>query len=581
MNPPTLHLGSRIAGAQPFRLPLSIVTATIAILARKGRGKTYTAAVLAEELLEAGQVPVIIDPTGAHWGLKSSADGQKAGYPVVVFGGEHADLPLEEHAGETVARAIVEQRFPAIIDLSLLRKGASHRFLAAFLETLYRLNREPVHLLADEADDYAPQKPFGDEARVLGAMEDIVRRGRIKGIGCTMITQRPAVLNKNVLTQADMLIALGMNHPRDIDAIEEWVAVHGDVQQAAKMIASLPGLAVGSAWFWAPALDDLFEQVKIRSRRTFDSSATPKAGEKIVAPKRLAEIDVARLGKEIAETVQRAKENDPKELKAEVARLKAELAKKPVATAAERVEVKVPDREALMKLTDRLDEVNASIAAIREPLQAQLDRLERIRTDIGHTTTVITRELTQRTAAPVPVRAPRPIVAPAPARTGQPDRPGGSPEIGTGGKRRILTALAQNPDGMGTRRLSLLTGISASGGTWRTYLGELRSAGYVDGGGEHMTITQTGTNALGSYTPLPTGEALREYWRQRLGDSGKRRIFDAVVDAYPRAASYDEVSRATGIATDGGTWRTYLGELRGLELIEGRGELRACSDLFD
>lgn len=30
----------------------------------------------------------------------------------------------------------------------------------------------------------------------------------------------------------------------------------------------------------------------------------------------------------------------------------------------------------------------------------------------------------------------------------------------------------------------------------------------------------------------------------------------------------------------GGTWRTYLGELRGLELIEGSADLRASADLF-
>jgi hypothetical protein len=100
-----------------------------------------------------------------------------------------------------MAEALVGDRFSCILDLSLFRKGQAHRFLAPFLETLYRRNREPLHLFADEADFYAPQKPFGDEARTLGAMSDVVRRGRIRGIGCTLITQRPAVLSKDVLTR--------------------------------------------------------------------------------------------------------------------------------------------------------------------------------------------------------------------------------------------------------------------------------------------------------------------------------------------------------------------------------------------
>ena len=54
-------------------------------------------------------------------------------------------------------------------------------------------------------------------------MEDLVRRGRARGLGATLITQRPAVLNKDVLTQAEVLIALGMTGPRDVAAIDEWV----------------------------------------------------------------------------------------------------------------------------------------------------------------------------------------------------------------------------------------------------------------------------------------------------------------------------------------------------------------------
>jgi DNA helicase HerA-like ATPase len=139
-------------------------------------------------------------------------------------------VPLEESAGEVVAQAIVENRFPAVVDLSLFRKGQMIRFMTTFAETLYRLNREAVHLFVDEADAVAPQaKNYGgDENRMLGAMEDIVRRGRKRGIGCTLITQRPAVLNKNVLTQCEVLLSLRLVHPKDIDAIEEWVNVHAD-----------------------------------------------------------------------------------------------------------------------------------------------------------------------------------------------------------------------------------------------------------------------------------------------------------------------------------------------------------------
>jgi DNA helicase HerA-like ATPase len=111
-----------------------------------------------------------------------------------VLGGEHATF-RSRHRRRGHRRGDRDEHFSAILDLSLFRKGEALRFMAVFLETLYRKNRDALHLFIDEADVVAPQKPFGpDEARTLGATEDIVRRGRIRGIGCTLITQRPQVL---------------------------------------------------------------------------------------------------------------------------------------------------------------------------------------------------------------------------------------------------------------------------------------------------------------------------------------------------------------------------------------------------
>jgi hypothetical protein len=134
---------------------------------QKGQGQDLQGEVQAEELLDAHQQIVAVDPTGAWWGLRSSADGKSAGYPIAIFGGEHADVPLEATAGEVIADAIATEHFSAVIDLTLFRKGEALRFMAAFLETLYRKNRAPLHLFIDEADVVAPQKTFGpDEARV-------------------------------------------------------------------------------------------------------------------------------------------------------------------------------------------------------------------------------------------------------------------------------------------------------------------------------------------------------------------------------------------------------------------------------
>jgi hypothetical protein len=315
-----LHRPRALVLADNLILPLSAVTMTQVTLGRKGSGKTNTAVVTTEEMLSAHQQVVILDPVGVWWGLRSDRTGDTPRWPIPVFGGDHQDLPLESTSGEVVAEAIVTHAFSCVLDLSLFTKGEMARFAGAFLETLYRRNRNAMHLVVDEADAFAPQKPWGDEARVLGAMQSIVRRGRARGIGVTMISQRPQVLNKDVLTQADVLCAMRLSHPRDIAAVKEWVDVHADPVEAKAMVDSLPSLPTGEAWFWAPQLE-LFKRVKIRERNTFDSSATPKPGETRIAPRQLAEIDVVALGKQIAATAEERKANDPAALKRRIAEL--------------------------------------------------------------------------------------------------------------------------------------------------------------------------------------------------------------------------------------------------------------------
>jgi DNA helicase HerA-like ATPase len=81
-------------------LPDEAVTQTFAILAKRGVGKTNTATVMVEEMVRRHLPVVAIDPIGVWWGLRYAKDGKGPGLPVVIFGGEHADVPLEESMGE-------------------------------------------------------------------------------------------------------------------------------------------------------------------------------------------------------------------------------------------------------------------------------------------------------------------------------------------------------------------------------------------------------------------------------------------------------------------------------------------------
>jgi DNA helicase HerA-like ATPase len=356
--------------SKDLSLPDEAVTQTFAILAKRGVGKTYTASVMVEEMLKGKLHTVVVDPIGVWWGLRSSADGKKEGLPIVVAGGEHGDVPLEPNSGELIANLIIDRRISMVVDISLMRKGEQKRFMIDFAETLYRNNRQALHLVLDEADEFAPQRPMGDDARMLGAIEDIVRRGRARGLGVTLITQRPAVLNKNVLTQIEVLVAMRLTSPQDRQALNEWVKYHADTDSANQMITSLPQLPIGTAWFWSPGWLDIFKKVAIRKRETFDSSSTPKVGQAAVKATKVAPVDLEELKEQLAATIEKQESEDPKLLRRRIIDLEKQLkADKPKVEIKE-VEVPVISDEQIQALTTACLQLQQASTDIIEAIKA-------------------------------------------------------------------------------------------------------------------------------------------------------------------------------------------------------------------
>ncbi len=565
--------------ASDLSLPIDFLSQTAAIVAKRRAGKSYTARRIAEQLFKAGQQVVIIDPKGDWWGIRSAADGKAPGLPIVILGGERGDVPLEVGAGEIVAKLIVEERVSALLDLSLLRKHEVATFMTAFLESLYRLKareqfRTPMMLVTDEADAIAPQRPMKGEERMLGAMEDIVRRGGQRGIGCTLITQRTAVLNKNVLTQAQVLVALRTIAPQDLEAMNAWIDVHGTQEGRRELMGSLPSLPIGDAWFWSPGwpdVDGIFKRVRVLPIDTFDSGATPKPGEKRVEPKQLADVDLDALRKQMASTIERAKDNDPKELKKQIADLKRQLAAKSPSSLV--LDQKAIDRAVREATRDRDAQIRdmakrlARIPALAEQIVATAKAA-----GLSAAITTVVDEVARRPLTPPVAHA---IERPTRAVPVMADERNG--DLGKG-ERAILAVLAQYPHGKNRRALGTLSGYSSSGGSFGTYLSRLRGKGYIEGS-DVIRITTAGAEALGDFEPLPRGEELQRYWLDRLG-KGEASILRVLLDQYPHTLDREGLGRLAGYEASGGSFGTYLSRLRTKELIDER-ELRASEAFFE
>jgi uncharacterized protein len=610
--------------AKDLAIPLEAVSRTFGILAVRGAGKSNTAAVMAEEMFAAGLPFVVVDPVGSWFGLRSSADGTQPGLPIPIFGGKHGDVPLERGAGELLADLVVEKRLTCVLDLSRFDSEAAKKaFLLAFAQRLYLKNENPLHLFLEEADDYIPQKPMRDEAQLLRAWENIVRRGRARGLGMTLITQRSAAVNKMVLTQVETLFAMRTTGPQDIAAIEAWVKYH---QAGQEVLSTLASLEDGEAWVWSPHFLKTMSRHQIRRRLTFDSGATPAniRAKDTRPPATLADIDLSALQERMVATIEKAKADDPRELRKQIGELRREL------EAAKHL--KVPDKDrpkptSVEVLTDAdralLGDLVASLRSVAEDFftgggarsvavlqqkaeNAVVSALTTLRSDLSEIVLKRHEQMAKRletagfqkilgklaNVQPPPSRQLGVMKAEPPRRssaatrqteTRVPRMTNGSGLAGELGRvhRAFLTVLA-NRQGKSTRRnqLAVFSGYSAKSRHVDNTISALRSAGYLQGSSDALAITAAGLAALGAWDELPTGRELIDYWIREAG-TAPGAMLRALVEAYPKTLSRDEVAEASNYSPTSRHVDNSLSYLRTLELIEGdRSALSASQELF-
>jgi len=233
--------------------------------------------------------------------LRAGADGRDAGgYPVVVFGGRHADIPLDDGMGAALGRLLGMQPLACVVDLSELGSGAARRlFMTSFAKALHEANTEPLHLVLDEADLWAPQRAQPDGQALLGQIEEIVRRGRVRGFVPWLITQRPAVLHKDVLSQADILVSMKLTSSQDRAAIGRWIDGQADQAEGRRILAALPQLDRGEGWVWAPG-DGVLAKVAFPRIRTLDSSQTPRRDTQAFTGRVLPSLDLSATRRALA-----------------------------------------------------------------------------------------------------------------------------------------------------------------------------------------------------------------------------------------------------------------------------------------
>lgn len=561
-------------------LPVDLAGRRTAVFGISGSGKSSTATVLMEGLLAAGEQVVGIDPKGEMWGLLSLANGKPSNLPIIIFGEPNGHIAsLSESHGPKLADFVVETGRSVVLSLLGFESDQSERrFVAAFLRQLYRRKSRQAHatrtlVVLDEAHLFVPENVRGDAAELSGAVQKIVRQGRSFGIGTLLVDQRPQDVAKRVISQCDTLVCHQLVHKTDRDALKDWVRGYDREGRGEQFLESLAALEPGEAWVWSPAWLKLFQRAKVARRRTFDSGAAPD-GTATAKTVQRADVDLEELRGQLAEVVEKAKADDPKELRKRILELEKHVRDRP--TTPPTITEKIVEREVPVLKSDQLKRVENLI-----------ERLEEVGTKALTEVQELKRQLAPALAPklnPSPARSMMPTPAPRLSPSGSAPRssPSSNPgTVGNSGLRRIMVALAQRP-GLTNRQIGLRAGLSSQSGTFATYLGRGRSAGWIRDEGERRYLTEAGIAALGDFQPLPEGPELLAHWLGELGNSGAARMLRALAEAFPGALSNEQIGTTAGISHASGTFATYLGRLRGLELVESprRGELRASAELF-
>lgn len=549
-------------------IPAAALDSHVGILGKTGSGKSNAAKVLAERLMAEGQRVCALDPTGTWWGLRLDSGGKKRSqFSPVIFGGDHSDIAIGRQHGAVLGEAIGTSADSAIIDTQQMKVGERVEFATEFAEALLRANRGPLHLIIDEAHLFAPQGKVNDpqSGKMVHAFNNLVSLGRGRGLRIILISQRPAKLHKDSLTQVETLIAMRLIAPQDRAAIRDWVGEWADKAKGDEIIASLPSLPVGDAWVWAPQLDFL-ERKHFPLAVTYDSgTADANASARELPP-----IDTEKLGAKMDGIRQEAMANDPKRLKARIAELEREKAQvKPAGATPEEL-------DAAYQL--------GKMDGFTEGVDDAARRLGQKVLDFAAQFALETQDPAPKVAPAPRQRVPKAVAAPVnrEAAAARP-MPVGDGSI-TGPQLKVLGALAwwhaMGKDQPSRPQVAAICGWAVSSGHLKNVLGSLSSAALI-------TYPSPGLVAM---TPNGRARAPEPDMSLTVVDgvravlSGPQKaVFEVLLPGGDTPMDRASVADAIGWAPTSGHLKNVLGSLSTLQVITypAKGMVALADWIFD
>lgn len=200
-----------------------LVTGRTCVIGQSGSGKSYLIAVICEQLLQNNIAFCIVDTEGEYFSLKEK-------FQMLWVGGEEADVNIEIDFYDLITKSI-KNNVSLILDVSDALD--QRKVVSDFTGKLYEIEnqvRQPYLLIVEEADKFVPQSKDS-----LKEIEEISKRGRKRGLGLLVATQRPSLVNKNVLSQCGNQFIGKLTTENDLKAVDLFFADRKELELLPKL----------------------------------------------------------------------------------------------------------------------------------------------------------------------------------------------------------------------------------------------------------------------------------------------------------------------------------------------------------
>ncbi|HJH31505.1 MAG TPA: DUF87 domain-containing protein [Methanosarcinaceae archaeon] len=146
----------------------------------------------------------------------------------------------------TSIEELVQKGRAAVIDFKGVSPDIQSMIVARLCTNLFearKVNRVPPGMLViEEAHNFAPERGFSKTAS-SEVLRTIASEGRKFGLGLMVISQRPARIDKNVLSQCGTQIIMKVTNPNDLKSISKGLeGVNSYVEEELKRLP--PGIAM-------------------------------------------------------------------------------------------------------------------------------------------------------------------------------------------------------------------------------------------------------------------------------------------------------------------------------------------------